>query len=177
MVMRPGQKKVERILQHFERQQAKVWRLTAEESDDLNVSWWLLWFAFYQDAANPHDAALRKVLGPRYKTYRETHNTLPAVYTGPDDSPAQVDGRSPLQWVKSVLSYLDWRSGREWRPLADRNHPERRAYTDASLQLRQAFYNTPNRPPARFRVNTSATPAVLPMAEPAPAELRKRSSR
>ena len=177
MVSRAGRTLVERVLTRLSDRERAVWKLTADECDDCRVSWWLVWFAFYQEAADPHDAAMRKVLGPRYQTYRETHNAPPAVYAGPEHGPDELDGRSALQWVNSVLSYLDWRSGREWRPMADRNNPDRRIYTDAALTLRQAFYRTPNRPPERFRVATKPTHQVTPMASSQVLPTRKTGSR
>jgi hypothetical protein len=144
-----ARKQVERILRYLARQEQRTcWSGTAEDSDCLRLAWWTVWFAAYQDSPNPYDAALRKVLGPRYKTYKETHNTLPAVYAGAPTENVEVDGRNGSQWMRSVLAYLDWRSGDAWRPVRDRNVPARRTYTDASLIMRQAF-NTPARPPER----------------------------
>lgn len=147
---RTTRKLVERVLSYLSKQQTKTcWSGTAEDSDHLSIAWWTVWFAGYQDSPSPYDAALRKVLGPRY---RESRNVVPAIYTGPDSQePADLDGRSGYQWVQSVLSYLDWRAGLSWRPARERNHPERVKYVSASLELRQAFFNTPNRPPGRSR--------------------------
>ena len=147
MTTRTAKNKVERILDYISKLEHKTcWSGTSDQADTLRLAWWTVWFAFYQESPTPADQALRKVLGPRYRHYIETRNTLPAVFTGSNpDEPADVDGRNGSQWMRSVLAYLDWRSGSVWRPMADRNHPERRAYTDASLTLRQAF-NTPSRP-------------------------------
>ena len=153
MTIRAAPNKVERILDYISKlEQKSCWSGTSDQADTLRLAWWTVWFAFYQNSPTPADSALRKVLGPRYQTYIQTHNTLPAVFTGSNpDELDDVDGRNGRQWMRSVLAYLDWRSGDSWRPMADRNHPERRAYTDASLTLRQAFFNTPNRPAQRVQ--------------------------
>jgi hypothetical protein len=152
MISRGGRNKVTRILDYLAKQERKTcWSGTTDSADDLRLAWWTLWFAALQESPDPYDAALRKMLGPRYKSYKATRNTLPAVYTGSGDGPHEVDGRTAHQWVQSVLAYLDWRSGMSWRPMADRFHPDRTLYTESSLRLRQAYYNTPNRPPSKSK--------------------------
>jgi hypothetical protein len=148
---RTARNQVERILDYLsELEHKSCWSGTSDRADDLRLAWWTVWFAFYQDSPTPVDSALRKVLGPRYRSYIQTRGTMPAVFCGTDrDELSEVDGRNGSQWMRSVLAYLDWRSGDSWRPMAHRNHPDRRAYTDASLTLRQAFFHAPSRPPAK----------------------------
>jgi hypothetical protein len=150
MLTRAARNKVERILEHISKQERKsCWSGTSADADALRLAWYTVWFAAYQESPLPFDAALRKVLGPRYTKQVHARKVVPAIYCGVDvNEPYEVNGRNASQWVRSVLSYLDWRSGDAWRPMSERNCAERRIYTDASLELRHAFYSTPNRPPA-----------------------------
>jgi hypothetical protein len=134
---------VERILGYISQQERKCcWSGTPDDADALRLAWWTAWFAAYQDSPLPFDAALRKVLGPRYSTYGHKP-PLPR----PEPRDGEIDGRNGDQWVRSVLAYIEWRCGDSWRSIRDRNHPDRRFYTDASLTLRQAYFYPP-RPPA-----------------------------
>lgn len=148
MLGRAARNKVERILEHISKQERKTcWSGTSDDADALRLAWWTLWFAAYQEATLPYDAALRKMLGPRYQAYIQSRNlvTLPLA-EAEEPEVREVDGRNGSQWMRSVLAYLDWRSGVSWRSQSERNHPQRRAYLDASLCLTQAF-NAPD-PPA-----------------------------
>jgi hypothetical protein len=51
----------------------------------------------------------------------------------------ELDGRRAHQWVTSIVAYLHWRSGAEWRPLSDRWNPERMDYLRAAYLVKQAF--------------------------------------
>jgi hypothetical protein len=54
---------------------------------------------------------------------------------------SEVDGRSGDQWLRSVLGYLAWRAGDDWRRASDRFSSERREYLQAArlvLALRNA---------------------------------------
>lgn len=42
-----------------------------------------------------------------------------------------VDGRSGYQWIASIKTYLDWRSGLSWRRSGSRFHPEVEHYIRA----------------------------------------------
>jgi hypothetical protein len=56
-----------------------------------------------------------------------------------DMTDAQRDARSPDQWLCSVISYCDWRTGDSWRRRSDRNHREdqdRADWLDASRRVR-----------------------------------------
>ena len=54
----------------------------------------------------------------------------------------KVDGRTGDQWLRSVLGYLAWRAGDDWRPASDRFSPERREYLQAA-RLVLAVRNAP----------------------------------
>lgn len=159
MIGRTTRNKVERILGYISEQEQKCcWSGTSDHADALRLAWWTVWFAAYQESSLPFDAALRKVLGPRYSTYQHKPELPPPA---PRDPIWEVDGRNGLQWVRSVLAYLDWRSGSAWRPARDRNHPLRRFYTDASLTMREAFFH-----PQRARAAGVVQDAQLPPAKP-----------
>jgi hypothetical protein len=53
------------------------------------------------------------------------------------------DRRTPDQWIRSVLAYLDWRSGDSWRPLSvrtERENSERWAYLEARRIVQSVRY-------------------------------------
>src|ERR1051326_9119315 len=56
---------------------------------------------------------------PDDQTYGPDASRLP-VHEG-----GFVDGRSGFQWIKAVISYLDYRAGSGWRPGTHRYHPIR----------------------------------------------------
>ena len=64
------------------------------------------------------------------------YRRLPVHFCG------MVDGRTGIQWVRSILSYLDWRTGSSWRPLSHRWHPDRWYYLDGYRLVLEAW-NTP----------------------------------
>lgn len=53
--------------------------------------------------------------------------------------PFPGDDRTPLQWYRSIKTYLEWRAGLCWRPVSDRFHPIRLEYLRALDTLRAAF--------------------------------------
>jgi hypothetical protein len=42
-----------------------------------------------------------------------------------------LNGRTAAQFLRSVVDYLQWRSGAAWRPLSQRFHPDRFDYLRA----------------------------------------------
>lgn len=49
----------------------------------------------------------------------------------------EVEGRKGWQWIASAKSYLDYRSGSEWRPARHRFHPEREYFVRGINLLNQ----------------------------------------
>lgn len=63
---------------------------------------------------------------------RKRPRPLPEIY--------ELDGRKAHQWVTSIVTYLDWRAGREWRPASHRWLPESYVYTQARQIVYRAFH-------------------------------------
>jgi hypothetical protein len=75
------------------------------------------------------------------------------------------DKRTGLQWIKSVIGYLEWRAGEPWRRLSDpeqRFDSERWDYLDAARVVREAFYSDEQ---------GSTLHIALPVLRPAPSAL------
>jgi hypothetical protein len=52
---------------------------------------------------------------------------------------SERDQRTPLQWLKSILAYLEYQSGDSWRRLSDPAHrwnPDRLWYVDGIRTIR-----------------------------------------
>ena len=77
--------------------------------------------------------------------------------------------RTGVQWVKSVIGYLEWRAGESWRRLSDpeqRFDPERWDYLAAARAVHQAFYRDEQESRLHF-----ALPVLNPAPAPLPGEL------
>lgn len=53
------------------------------------------------------------------------------------DPAFEIDGRKGWQWTASAISYLQFRSGRAWRPARHRFHPEHEYFVRAINLLNQ----------------------------------------
>lgn len=77
-------------------------------------------------------------------------------------------GRTPIQVVRSVLAYLDWRMGAAWRPLSHRWHADRLYYLDGARLVIECWNApaetsaipvreiSPKKPPERVEVGRAA---------------------
>jgi hypothetical protein len=86
--------------------------------------------------------------------------TVMATIYGVGQGPSLIQDRSGRQWVASVLSYLDWRSGSSWRSAADRFSPERLEYIAAWRVVNEAWRAPDHRP----SLVISTAPAPKPVA-------------
>jgi hypothetical protein len=59
---------------------------------------------------------MRETFSIRQTRTIQNHLRVSTRLTDADDS----NPRTPLQFYKSTMFYLRWRSGREWRPLSHR---------------------------------------------------------
>ncbi|MFB3918070.1 MAG: hypothetical protein ACE14M_15185 [Terriglobales bacterium] len=134
---------VDAILFRLEQAQRRtIWSHNAGDPDAMRQAWFTLYLAYYEKAADPAAAACRKVYGcerinltPSQPEPLLDLSAPPAILT-----PHQVDGRTGRQWVESVLEYLNWRSGRAWRPMSHRFHETVNLCDQARRLIYDAFY-------------------------------------
>lgn len=87
-----------------------------------------------------------------------------------DDS--LLSGRTPSQFLKSVMAYCDWRAGRSWRnssKASERNHPDRDWYLNGMRAVADVFYADEDELAGRGKLHV-AKPSLPPL-DPAPAPL------
>ena len=160
---------VERILRRIQRAELRAAaRNDGETGDILRQAWWTVHLAFYERSSEPVIEAERKVYQPPLPE--------PMLSKRSEDSgPCEVDGRTGQQWFKSIMSYLEWRSGQPWRRVADRFNPTANYYLHGLRTARDAFngrlrHPVPCQPPAErhndaeSRTDSAALGRVPPRA-------------
>jgi hypothetical protein len=76
-----------------------------------------------------------------WNAYPESERYGPDASRLPVNAGGYVWGRSGHEWVRSVLSYLEWREGSSWRNEYHRYHPVRWHYIECIRTVRSAYYS------------------------------------
>lgn len=133
-------RKIDAILAYLLKQELRA--ATHQDRLVAETSWHLVHAAFYLRLPDPFSAAAK-----RTRLLVATLFPASPPLPGREWSGVEVDGRVGRQWVESALAYLHYRSGRAWRPVAQRSHPELTQHEAAAFELRMAFYGEGKKPP------------------------------
>ena len=113
----------------------------------------------YPHTADPYIATYAEMWRRSYKDHQALLAAAERSSPARDALPYVIEGRTGRQWALSIMAYLDFRSGRRWRPLADRFNPEYEIYLGA-WRLVNAAQRDPA-PAASFQFSVSGSQLKL----------------
>lgn len=138
-----GRAVVTRILIRLERAELRaIGKGARQEALNYHLAWLTVSNAFY--GSNPDPFAAAELQIPIPCPQPETFHSNVIQMQQPIPPPAApavwvVDGRNGRQWTKSVIAYLEFRSGQAWRPSSHRFNPEYEIYARALYEMNSAF--------------------------------------